>query len=127
MDIQGAFSGYSVGEVETAKQFYRETLGLDITEDMGGIGLKFPGGQQVFIYPKQDHQPATYTVLNLVVNDINAAVDALVAKGVTFERYENMPAPQDERGVLRGKGAGMGPDIAWFTDPSGNILAVVEE
>ncbi|HWT40788.1 MAG TPA: VOC family protein [Dongiaceae bacterium] len=127
MDIQGAFSGYSVGDIEAAKKFYHETLGLAITEDMGGISLQFPGGQQIFMYPKEDHEPATYTVLNIVVNDINAAVNSLMAKGVAFERYDNLPGPQDEHGVLRGKDAGMGPNIAWFTDPSGNILALVEE
>lgn len=127
MNIQGAFSGHSVNDAEAAKKFYHETLGLEVSEDMGGVGLKFPGGQQVFMYPKEDHQPATYTVLNIVVGDINAAVDELVAKGVTFERYDNLPGPQDERGILRGKDVGMGPNIAWFTDPSGNILAVVEE
>ena len=127
MNIKGAFSSYSTNDVEAAKRFYRDMLGLDIKEDMGGIGLNFPSGQQVFIYPKPDHQPATYTVLNLVVDDINSTIDELTAKGVTFERYDNMPSEQDERGVLRGKDAGMGPNIAWFKDPSGNILALVEE
>lgn len=127
MNIRGAFSGYSMSDVEAAKKFYHETLGLEITEDMGGVGLKLPGGQQVFMYPKENHQPATYTVLNLVVDDINAAIDELVSKGVTFERYDTMPGQQDERGVLRGKDVGRGPNIAWFTDPSGNILALVEE
>lgn len=127
MKINGAFSGYSTGDVDKARQFYQDTLGLAVEENMGGLGLRFEGGQQVFIYPKPDHQPAVYTVLNLVVEHIDQAVDELVAKGVTFERYDNMPAEQDERGVLRGKDAGMGPNIAWFKDPDGNILALVEE
>lgn len=127
MKINGAFSGYSTGDVDKARQFYQDTLGLAVEENMGGLGLRFEGGQQVFIYPKPDHQPAVYTVLNLVVEHIDRAVDELVAKGVTFERYDNMPAEQDERGVLRGKDAGMGPNIAWFKDPDGNILALVEE
>lgn len=127
VEINGAFSGYSTNDINLAKKFYQDVIGLGVKETMGGLELNFPGGQQVFIYPKNDHQPATYTVLNLVVEDINAAVDELVAKGVVFERYDNMPAPQDERGVLRGKDAGMGPDIAWFKDPSGNIVALVEQ
>ena len=93
---------------------------------MGGIGFTV-NGQQVFIYPKPDHESATFTVLNFVVPNINEAVDELVGKGVTFERYHNMPGEQDERGVMRGKDVGMGPNIAWFKDASGNILALVEE
>lgn len=126
MNINGAFSGYSSNNIEACKQFYGKTLGLELKEDMGGIGFTL-GGQQVFIYPKDDHQPATFTVLNFVVDDINAAIDELVAEGVSFERYDNLPAEQDERGVLRGKDAGMGPNIAWFKDPTDNILALVEE
>lgn len=126
MNTISAFSGYSSRDIELDKRFYRETLDLDTTDNMGGIGLSFPGGQQVFIYPKDDHQPASYTVLNLVVEDINAAIDELLGKGVVFERYQGLPAEQDERGVLRGKDAGMGPNIAWFKDPSENILALIE-
>ena len=127
MKINVAFSGYSTNDVETAKKFYGDILGLDAAENMGGLKLAFTSGQQVFIYPKEDHVPATYTVLNLVVDDINSAVDELVAKGVVFERYDTMPGQQDERGIMRGKDAHMGPNIAWFKDPAGNILALVEE
>ncbi|HEY1085601.1 MAG TPA: VOC family protein [Candidatus Saccharimonadales bacterium] len=126
MNIKAAFSGYSSNDVEACKQFYGQALGLGLRDEMGGIGFSI-NGQQIFIYPKEDHQPATFTVLNFVVDDIDAAIDELVEKGVAFERYDNMPAEQDERGILRGKDAGMGPNIAWFKDPSGNILALVEE
>lgn len=126
MNIKAAFSGYSSNNIEACKQFYGKTLGLELKEDMGGIGFTL-GGQQVFIYPKDDHQPATFTVLNFVVDDINTAVDELVGKGVTFERYDDMPGGQDERGVMRGKDVDMGPNIAWFKDPSDNILALVED
>lgn len=124
--FRGAFSGYSSNDIGAARDFYGTVLGLDLEENMGGLGFTI-GGQQVFIYPKDDHQPASFTVLNLVVDSIDAAIDELTAKGVVFERYDSMPAPQDEKGVLRGKAAGMGPDIAWFKDPAGNILAVVEQ
>ncbi len=126
MNILGAFSGYSSDNIAACKVFYGDTLGITYDENMGGIGFKV-GGQQVFIYPKDDHQPATFTVLNLVVPDIDVAIDELVAKSVMFLRYDTLPAQQDERGVLRGKDVGMGPNIAWFEDPSGNILALVEE
>ncbi|HEY0964953.1 MAG TPA: VOC family protein [Candidatus Saccharimonadales bacterium] len=126
MNIKGAFSGYSSDNIDACKEFYGVTLGLELSDEMGGIGFNV-NGQQVFIYPKEDHQPATFTVLNFVVDDIDVTVDELVGKGVVFERYDNMPAKQDERGVLRGKDAGMGPNIAWFKDPSSNILAIVEE
>jgi predicted enzyme related to lactoylglutathione lyase len=127
MNIQKAFSGYSAGDMAAIKPFYRDVLELDIDDNMGGIIVSFASGQSVFIYPKEGHAPATYTVLNLVVTDITASVDELMAKGVVFERYDNLPGGQDERGILRGKDAGMGPDIAWFKDPSDNILALVEE
>lgn len=126
MNYLAAFSGYSSGDIEASKTFYSETLGLDTKENMGGLGFSV-NGQQVFIYPKPNHQPATFTVLNFVVPNINEAVDELVGKGVTFDRYNNMPGEQEDRGVMRGKDAGMGPNIAWFKDPSGNILALVEE
>ena len=127
MEVKGAFSGYSSDDIEACKRFYGEILGLDLKESMGGLDLDLPGGQRVFIYPKEDHEAAVFTVLNLVVEDIDAAVDDRTKKGVIFERYDNLPAEQDDRGVLRGKEAGMGPDIAWCLDPSGNIIAIVEE
>lgn len=126
MNIQAAFSGYSSNDIPACKSFYGTTLGLELKKEMGGLGFTV-GGQRVFIYPKDDHQPATFTVLNLVVPDIDQAIEELVHKGITFERYDNLPAQQDEHGVLRGKDAGMGPNIAWFKDPAGNILALAEE
>lgn len=126
MEIVAAFSGYSSNDIEASKEFYGETLGISLEDNMGGLGFTI-NGQQVFIYPKDDHQPATFTVLNFVVPEINEAVDDLVAKGVTFERYDNMPGEQDERGVMRGKDVDMGSNIAWFKDPAGNILALVED
>jgi catechol 2,3-dioxygenase-like lactoylglutathione lyase family enzyme len=119
-----AFSGFSVDDLEAAKRFYGDVLGIEVEEANGLLTLQLDGGNRpTLVYPKDDHQPASYTTLNFPVDDIDAAVDALVAKGVTFERYEG--SPQDEKGVLRGKKLDMGPDIAWFTDPAGNILAVL--
>jgi predicted enzyme related to lactoylglutathione lyase len=126
MKTLGAFSGYSSSDIPACKVFYKETLGIELEEQMGGLRFTI-NGQKVFIYPKPDHQPAVFTVLNFVVENIDATIDELVAKGVSFERYEGLPAQQDDRGVLRGKDAGMGPNIAWFKDPSGNILALTEE
>lgn len=126
MNILGAFNGYSSNNINESREFYRDTLGVKAEDSMGGLDIAI-NGQKVFIYPKEDHVPAAFTVLNFVVDDINQAVDELVQKGVEFLRYDNMPAPQDERGVLRGKDANMGPNIAWFNDPAGNILALVEE
>jgi catechol 2,3-dioxygenase-like lactoylglutathione lyase family enzyme len=120
-----AFSGYSVNDAAAARQFYEGVLGLTVSEDWMGLQLKFPGGNTVFLYQKDSHQPATFTVLNFPVEDIDSAVDELSAKGVVFERYPDMPAEQDEKGVLRGKAAGQGPDIAWFKDPAGNILSIL--
>ncbi|QJU53213.1 VOC family protein [Herbiconiux sp. KACC 21604] len=119
------FSGFSVRDTDAAAAFYRDVLGLEVAEnEMGILTITLPGGAPVLAYPKgDDHVPATFTVLNFVVPDIDVAVDELTAAGVTFERYEGMP--QDEKGIGRGKAAGRGPDIAWFTDPSGNIIAVM--
>jgi predicted enzyme related to lactoylglutathione lyase len=116
-----AFSGFSTNDVAAAKAFYAETLGLHATEENGMLTLRFAGGGTGLIYPKDDHVPASYTCLNFPVADIDAAVDELVARGVRFERYDGMP--QDERGIMRDQG----PPIAWFTDPAGNILSVIEE
>lgn len=121
-----AFSSYSVNDQEVAKQFYGEVLGCRTEDDWMGVKLTFINGQTVFMYQKDDHVPATFTVLNLPVESIDTAVDYLVGKGVVVERYDNLPAPQDEKGILRGRAAGMGPDIAWFRDPAGNILSVIE-
>ena len=122
-----AFSGYSVNDLEEAKTFYGEILGIDVDDTGVGLQLRFPNGQSVFIYEKEDHEPATFTVLNFPVSSIDTAVDSLVDQGIIMQRYDTPPAEQDGSGILRGKRAGIGPDIAWFTDPAGNVLAVLEE
>lgn len=116
----GSFQGFSVDDLQAAAAFYRDQLGLTVTEIPDGLEVGVPDGR-LFIYPKPNHEPATFTVLNFEVDDIDVAVDELTAAGIRLERYEGMP--HDERGIVRG-GAGMGPDIAWFTDPAGNILSV---
>ena len=115
-----AFSGFSTNDIEAASRFYGETLGVDVSEDHGMLNLKLAGGQRVLIYPKDNHEPATFTVLNFEVSDIDAAVDDLAAKGVAFEHYEG--AGQDAKGIARQ----YPPPIAWFKDPAGNILSVIE-
>ena len=122
-----AFSGFSVNDLAAAKKFYSDTLGVGVEERPMGLELKLGGGSSVFVYPKDDHVPATFTILNFPVADIDKAVDQLAEKGVAFELYDTLPAKQDEKGILRGKAAGMGPDIAWFRDPAGNILAVLSQ
>ena len=117
-----AFSGFSVDDVGRAKEFYGSTLGLDVSDEMGGLNLKLAGGGNVFLYPKDNHQASTFTVLNFPVDDIERAVDDLTARGVRFERYPGIAA--DERGIVRDQ---QGPAIAWFTDPAGNILSVLEQ
>lgn len=113
------FSSFSVDDLETAKAFYSETLGVDVREEMG-LQLHLEGGQTVFVYPKDDHQPATFTILNFVVEDIESAVADLKSLGVRFEHYDlGNGAVTDEKGILRGKAANRGPDIAWFKDPAG--------
>lgn len=119
-----AFSGFSVNDLAAAKAFYAQTLGLDVEESPAGLTLKITGGNGTLIYPKDNHVPATYTILNFPVDDIEQAVDELMKRGVTFERYENLT---DERGIARGIATQQGPDIAWFKDPAGNILSVLRE
>jgi catechol 2,3-dioxygenase-like lactoylglutathione lyase family enzyme len=122
--VTGIFSGFSVNDIDAARAFYRDTLGLSVEDNpMSAINITLPQGGIVFVYPKSDHAPANYTILNLEVADIDAAVDELTANGVTFERYEG--SYQDDKGIARGKAANRGPDIAWFTDPAGNILSVL--
>lgn len=121
-----AFSGFSVNDKAAALKFYGETLGCNIKDTGMGLELSFSNGLAVFMYEKADHEPASFTVLNFPVDDINAAVDEIVAKGVVMERYDNMPREQDDRGVMRGKDVNMGPNIAWLKDPSGNILSLIE-
>jgi catechol 2,3-dioxygenase-like lactoylglutathione lyase family enzyme len=116
-----AFSGFAVDDVPAAKRFYGETLGLPVTEANGILTLHIAGERPTIAYPKPGHVPAEFTILNFPVDDIDAAVDALAARGVRFERYDGME--QDEKGVMR---AG-GPYIAWFKDPAGNILSVLQE
>ena len=114
------FSGFSANDIPAEKAFYQDKLGLTVREDMGGLTLELPGGQRVFVYPKEDHQPATFTVLNFQVDDVDRAVDELNAAGVRMERYEGMD--QDDKGVMRDNG----PTIAWFKDPAGNILSIIQ-
>ena len=121
MDHSRAFSSYSVDDLGAAKGFYGGTLGLNVDERPEGLGISLATGGSVFLYPKDDHQPATFTVLNFGVDDVEAAVDELTGKGVTMERYEGFD--QDERGIAAGTG---GPHIAWFKDPAGNVLSVTQ-
>jgi predicted enzyme related to lactoylglutathione lyase len=113
-----AFSGFSVDDISKAKAFYSETLELAVSEEHGMLRLHIAGGNPVLIYPKPDHSPATYTILNFPVASVDQAVDDLTKRGVRFEHYPNT----DEKGISRGNG----PNIAWFTDPAGNILSVIE-
>jgi catechol 2,3-dioxygenase-like lactoylglutathione lyase family enzyme len=115
-----AFSGFSSNDIPKAEEFYGQTLGLEVTEENEMLTLHLAGGGRVLIYPKDDHEPASFTVLNFPVTDVDATVDSLTKVGVTFERYDGMN--QDERGVMRDQG----PAIAWFKDPAGNVLAVLE-
>ncbi|MEJ7783314.1 MAG: VOC family protein [Solirubrobacteraceae bacterium] len=118
-----AFSSFAVDDVAAARAFYADTLGIEVSEDMdmGLLFLHLSGNREIVVYPKPDHAPANFTVLNFGVDDIDAAVDQLAGRGVTFERYDGMP--QDERGIMREGG----PYIAWFTDPAGNILSVLQK
>lgn len=122
-----AFSGFSVNDLGVAKTFYVDKLGLEIVDESMGLSLKLGNGGTIFVYEKEDHTPASFTILNFVVKNIDATIDELAAQGISMEIYDNMPAPQDERGVLRGLAANMGPDIAWFKDPAGNILSVLQD
>jgi predicted enzyme related to lactoylglutathione lyase len=116
-----AFSGFSADDIPAAKKFYGETLGLNVSEEEGLIFLHIAGSNDIVIYPKDNHTPATFTILNFPVSNIDDAVDELAGRGVSFERYDEFD--QDEKGVMRGQG----PPIAWFKDPAGNILAVLQE
>jgi len=118
-----AFSGFSVSDQAAAKKFYGETLGLDVEEGPDGLRLKIAGGNPIYVYAKDNHVPATYTMLNFPVDDIDKAVDELKGKGIEFESYEGFT---DDKGIARGRSANRGPDIAWFTDPAGNILSVIQ-
>lgn len=122
-NVKEAFSGFSVNDLKKAGEFYSKTLAIQVDNEDMGLNLHLPGGGRLFIYPKDNHQPATFTVLNFVVDDIDEAVQELKNRGVRFERYEGMPT--DEKDILRSGSKNPGPDIAWFTDPAGNILSVV--
>jgi catechol 2,3-dioxygenase-like lactoylglutathione lyase family enzyme len=125
LQVNRGFSSFSVDDMEAAQNFYGETLGLEVEMTEMGLGVR-AGGAEVFIYPKPNHEPASFTVLNLIVPDLGAAVDTLVEAGITMERYDDMPdIVQDERGIARGE-PGRGPDIAWFNDPAGNTIAVIQ-
>jgi catechol 2,3-dioxygenase-like lactoylglutathione lyase family enzyme len=117
-----AFSGFAVDDLEKARDFYGETLALEVelVEEPALLNIHLAGGRDILVYPKPDFEPATYTILNFPVDDVEAAVDDLASRGVAFERYDGME--QDEKGIARGPG----PEIAWFKDPAGNILAVLE-
>ena len=116
-----AFSGFAVDDVPRAQQFYADTLGLRTSVEHGMLTLHLAGGRDTLVYPKPSHTPADYTILNFPVDDIEAAVDELTSRGVTIERFEGMPV--DERGIMREGG----PFIAWFKDPAGNVLSVLQE
>ena len=117
-----AFSGFAADDIEKAREFYEGTLGLEVTEEYGLLTLHIAGDRPTFVYPKPDIQPANYTMLNFPVDDIDAAVDELTRRGVEFERYEGFE--QDDKGIAREQ---EGPMIAWFKDPAGNILSVLQE
>ena len=114
--------GFSVDDIPRAKQFYGETLGLNVSEENDMLMLELAGGGKVLVYPKENHAPASFTILNFPVADVEATVDRLTAAGVKFEHYEG-DLQTDEKGIMRGQG----PDIAWFTDPAGNILSVLDQ
>jgi len=116
-----AFSGFAVPDVAEARQFYGETLGLRVSEEHGMLQLHLGGGRDVIVYPKPDHTPASYTILNFPVDDVEATVDALTERGVRFERYQGFD--QDDKGIQRGGG----PLIAWFKDPAGNVLSIIAQ
>jgi catechol 2,3-dioxygenase-like lactoylglutathione lyase family enzyme len=125
-----AYSGFAVDHLKKAQEFYGETLGLKtevIDEENGLMTLHLAGDRPTIVYQQKGSTPASYTILNFPVDDIDEAVDELAKRGVSFERYEGFPFEQDGKGIARGIAAGQGPDIAWFKDPAGNILSVLQE
>jgi catechol 2,3-dioxygenase-like lactoylglutathione lyase family enzyme len=120
-----AYSGFAVDDLAKAREFYEGILGLNVTEEYDLLTLHLAGDRPTLVYPKPDFTPATYTILNFPVPDIDAAVDELTARGVGFERYDGMD--QDANGVFRGAERNEGPNIAWFRDPAGNIMSVIED
>jgi len=127
LTAKSSFASASVNDSNKAKQFYQEVLGLNLDNEKMGLEFNLPGGGRFFLYQKDDHQPATFTILNLLVDNIDEAVDELTSSGVSFERYDNMPGKQDEKGILRGLDVDQGPNIAWFKDPAGNIISVIQD
>jgi len=125
LSFSEAFSSFSVNDLKKAAEFYAEKLGVEVEEQEQGLKLAFDDGNNVFIYPKSDHKPATFTVLNFPVEDIDVAVDKLTGLGVKFESYKG-EMETDEKGIFRGADKGEGPNIAWFKDPAGNFLSVIE-
>src|SRR5438105_1122072 len=123
LDTSKAFSGFSVNDLAAAKKFYGETLGIRVSEANGLLSLHLSDDRTVLAYPKPNHTPATFTILNFPVDDIEKTVDDLSARGVQFERYPQMESDMDDKGIFRGGG----PLIAWFTDPAGNVLSVLQE
>jgi catechol 2,3-dioxygenase-like lactoylglutathione lyase family enzyme len=119
------FSGFSVDDIDAARRFYTETMEMDVRELNGMLQLQIRPDVAVLVYPTETHRPGSYTVLNFPVEDIDAAVEELGKRGVTLERYEG--APHDDKGIVRGLSNDMGPDIAWFQDPAGNVLSVLQE
>lgn len=117
-----AFSSFSVDNLEKARQFYGQTLGLEVSESNEGLSLHVAGGNQIFIYPKTNHTPATFTILNFLVDNVEKVVDDLNNRGVKFEIYSQGELKTDDRGICHGK-----PTIAWFKDPAGNFLSVLED
>ena len=123
LEASKAFSGFSANDIEKAKEFYGKILGLKVSESHGLLTLHLAGDNNVLIYPKPNHVPATFTVLNFPVKDVDQAVDELTKRGVRFEIYDLPDIKTDKKGIMRGKG----PTIAWFKDPAGNILSVLEQ
>ncbi|CAN5739597.1 VOC family protein [soil metagenome] len=126
MNELSAFSGYSVLNLDESKTFYSEALGQVVAKEKEGLRITLKTGGEVFLYEKPDHVPATFTVLNFVASNISETVASLREKGVVFENYDMGPMKADDEGIYRGLAAGHGPDIAWFKDPSGNILSVIQ-
>ncbi|HLL50765.1 MAG TPA: VOC family protein [Thermomicrobiales bacterium] len=120
-----AYSGFSVDDIAAARRFYAETLGLRVSEERGVLILHIAGGRDIYVYLKPDHTPATFTILNFPVDDIDRTVDGLAGRGVQFQRYDGIN--QDDKGIARPQEQNDGPPIAWFTDPAGNILSVLQE
>ena len=124
--IKSGFASFSSNDIAKAKQFYTETLGLEasVDDNMGSLNITLGNGMKIFIYPKDNHQPATYTVLNFFVENIEESVDELVSRGITFEKYDGFD--QNDKGIAKSPDPSKGPSIAWFKDPAGNILSLIE-